>query len=407
MANPIDIPQNFSTTLNVGGGITNSQTTGIILTSVSGLPTDGGILCIDWASTLDTAVAEYIEYTGISGNELTGVTRGQEGLSAKAHSNGATIVGVVSRQHIKRLRDKLTGNDATAIQDPNGNEIVKTSYAASAVNEVTLTNAATGNPPSISATGGDTNIDLKLLPKGTGVLTVTGTTNYETNVTDDDDIPNKKYVDDSSSTDGWISSADTWVYASASTFTIAGVDRTTIYQKGARLRFKQGGGYKYAIVKSSAFSTDTTVTIFINTDYTIANAAITDNDYSYQISPQGFLGWFSFTTTFTGFSADPSTTTIYYQVNGKMLSFYYIDGTDGTSNSTGLTFTVPAPYKRSQNNAGFITVKDNGTHQTVLGHLVSSASSATVSAYKQWSQGTFTNSGAKNLFIPVTSYEWE
>lgn len=37
---------------------------------------------------------------------------------------------------------------------------------------------------------------MKLLSKGTGVLTVTGTTNYETNVTDDDDIPNKKYVDD-------------------------------------------------------------------------------------------------------------------------------------------------------------------------------------------------------------------
>lgn len=111
MASAIDIPQNFSTTLNVGGGIDSSQTSGIVLTSVTGLPTDGGMLCFDWAATLDTAVAEYIEYTGISGNTLTGVTRGQEGVSAKAHSNGAVIAGVVSRAHIKRLRDKVVGSD--------------------------------------------------------------------------------------------------------------------------------------------------------------------------------------------------------------------------------------------------------------------------------------------------------
>lgn len=106
--------QNFSTTLNVGGGINNSQTTGIILTSVTGLDTSGGILCINWASSLDTAVAEYIEYTGISGNELTGVTRGAEGSSAKAHSNGATIVAVVSKAHINRILDRLRGVDTTA-----------------------------------------------------------------------------------------------------------------------------------------------------------------------------------------------------------------------------------------------------------------------------------------------------
>ncbi len=168
MANPIDVPQNFSTTLNVAGGINASQTTGIILTSVTGLPTDGGILAIDWASPIDTTAIEYIEYTGITANELTGVTRGVEGYTAKTHNNGATIVGVVSRQHIKRLRDKLTGNDAVAIQDPNANEIVKTTYVASAVNELTVANAATANDPSIAATGGDTNIGAIVKGKGTG-----------------------------------------------------------------------------------------------------------------------------------------------------------------------------------------------------------------------------------------------
>lgn len=42
--------------------------------------------------------------------------------------------------------------------------------------------------------------DLHLINAGTGVITVTGTVNYENQVTDDDDITNKKYVDDAIST---------------------------------------------------------------------------------------------------------------------------------------------------------------------------------------------------------------
>ena len=35
-----------------------------------------------------------------------------------------------------------------------------------------------------------------MINSGSGVVSVTGTNNYESNVTDDDHIPNKKYVDD-------------------------------------------------------------------------------------------------------------------------------------------------------------------------------------------------------------------
>tara|TARA_B110000503_G_scaffold126064_1_gene194284 strand:+ start:37 stop:1011 length:975 start_codon:yes stop_codon:yes gene_type:complete len=45
---------------------------------------------------------------------------------------------------------------------------------------------------SISTGGGD----LYLINGGLGVISVTGTSDYEVNVTDDDHIPNKKYVDD-------------------------------------------------------------------------------------------------------------------------------------------------------------------------------------------------------------------
>lgn len=173
MVNPLYASPNFSTTLNVGGGINNSQTVGIVLTSVTNLNVNGGILGLDWASTIDTAVYEEIEYTGFTGNELTGVTRGVNGFTAKSHSNAAVIVNVVSSLHNNRLADKHTSRDATLVQDPNGNSILATTYVASAVNQITASNAATGNAPSIVATGTDANIDLELKGKGTGKFKAT------------------------------------------------------------------------------------------------------------------------------------------------------------------------------------------------------------------------------------------
>jgi hypothetical protein len=53
-------------------------------------------------------------------------------------------------------------------------ELVKFAETASAVNEITVTNSATGNAPEIASSGDDTNIDLKLTPKGTGKLNLDG-----------------------------------------------------------------------------------------------------------------------------------------------------------------------------------------------------------------------------------------
>ncbi|NDG20072.1 MAG: hypothetical protein EB117_17665, partial [Betaproteobacteria bacterium] len=62
----------------------------------------------------------------------------------------------------------------TAINDTNGNELIGIIATASAVNEITVANAATGNNPVISATGGDTNVGITLTPKGTGAVKLSG-----------------------------------------------------------------------------------------------------------------------------------------------------------------------------------------------------------------------------------------
>jgi len=58
----------------------------------------------------------------------------------------------------------------TSILDTNGAELFLLTATASAINELTYANAAAGNNPAFTATGGDTNIGLNLVPKGTGVL---------------------------------------------------------------------------------------------------------------------------------------------------------------------------------------------------------------------------------------------
>ena len=65
----------------------------------------------------------------------------------------------------------------TSILDTGGNELAKLTATGSAVNEFTVANAATGGSPTLSATGGDSNIDLDLLAKGTGHVTIRGNTN--------------------------------------------------------------------------------------------------------------------------------------------------------------------------------------------------------------------------------------
>lgn len=84
-----------------------------------------------------------------------------------------------------------TGEADTGIEFHNdqSEEILILASAATSVNEVTITSAATGTTgPTIAATG-ETNVNLKLLAAGTGVVDATtdgiGTKQAVTNITDD------------------------------------------------------------------------------------------------------------------------------------------------------------------------------------------------------------------------------
>jgi hypothetical protein len=111
----------------------------------------------------------------------TGITFGTTDKSTKEFfADGTNIVdtGTVSETGIQTLTNKtLTTPVIAQINDANGNEELIFTATASAVNEITLANAATGNNPTISATGGDTNVGITLTPKGAlGRITANGET---------------------------------------------------------------------------------------------------------------------------------------------------------------------------------------------------------------------------------------
>ena len=83
-----------------------------------------------------------------------------------------TIVGTSDTQTLtnKTLTSPKVG---TSVNDTNGAELIKVTATSSAVNEVTLANAATGNNPTLSATGDDTNVGIDVTPKGTGQFDIT------------------------------------------------------------------------------------------------------------------------------------------------------------------------------------------------------------------------------------------
>jgi len=154
--------------------------------------------------------------------------------------------------------------------------------------------------------------------------------------------------------DGWISADASWTYASASTITVP-AGATSKYKKGDKIKLTQTT-VKYWHIASVA---DTVLTIIVNTDYTLANAAITLNYYSRVTNPIGFPNFFNFTSTVTGMTT--ATATLQYTILEGMV-YVFMANTSQTSNSA--TFNVTGPVVMSGTPGSFfqggLGILDNG-----------------------------------------------
>jgi len=163
-----------------------------------GTNTAGNLLVADGTNFNSIAVGSLSEISSVANDDvLLAVDTSGGGLKKIARStlvSGLATSGAISNV-VEDTSPQLGANldtnshnilidDAHFIGDENGNEQIIFQTTASAVNQFDITNAATGNAPELSATGGDTNISLKITPKGSGQVLLDGNVGVESGTID-------------------------------------------------------------------------------------------------------------------------------------------------------------------------------------------------------------------------------
>ena len=102
------------------------------------------------------------------------VAKGDDGTNPNIVEISLATAGTVTETGTQTLTNKTLTSPkiGTSILDTNGNELFLLTATSSAVNQLTYANAATGNKPSLTASGGDTNIGVSIQPKGSGTVTI-------------------------------------------------------------------------------------------------------------------------------------------------------------------------------------------------------------------------------------------
>ena len=116
---------------------------------------------------------KYVTGTGSSVTFTGGDTSTKLIYGVGSGSNPNMVdLGMVTTAGTQTLTNKTLTSPiiGTSILDTNSNQLALLTATSSAVNEITLANAATGNNPTISATGDDSNIGISFATKGTGVI---------------------------------------------------------------------------------------------------------------------------------------------------------------------------------------------------------------------------------------------
>jgi len=150
----------------------------------------GGTLVTSSAAELnilDTVTSTATELNLMDGGTTAGTTAVASGDGIVTNDGGtmrqtttATFDTYLSASTKTLTNKTLTAPkfaDAGFIADASGNELIILQTTGTAVNQFDVANAATGNDPTITATGGDSDVGLGIVAKGSGVIQITSTMN--------------------------------------------------------------------------------------------------------------------------------------------------------------------------------------------------------------------------------------
>jgi len=185
--------------------------------------------------------------------------------------------------------------------------------------------------------------------------------------------------------DGWIIADETWTYASSTTFTVSG-DVRSKYPKGTKITLTQTTAKYFYVIKTSYSSPNTTVTITGGSNYTLADAAITDPFYSYMETPVGFPDSFTYTPTYgdgtMGYT--PGGSSVRFRINGTALTIWLYANNGTTSGTATLTirFTIPNPITIAYNVKGACHGRDGATIRNIACWWMAVAGNNYIDVYK-------------------------
>ena len=151
---------------------TETLTNKTLTTPVLGTPSSGTLSSCS-ALPISGLTASTSTALGVGSVELGHAT---DTTLARASAGVVTIEGVniVTTSSTDTLTNKTLTTpkfaDLGFIADPAGLELIIFDQVSTAVNELTIANAATTSAPTISATGDDSNISVRFIPKGTGTF---------------------------------------------------------------------------------------------------------------------------------------------------------------------------------------------------------------------------------------------
>lgn len=146
--------------------------------------------------------------------------------------------------------------------------------------------------------------------------------------------------------DGWLPCPDTLTYASSTTATASG-DLTAYYSVGMPFKLTQSATEKQFYLTAISYdggSGLTTFTLYGGSDYTLADAVISDVYYSLWHNPVGFDGWFNFTPTASAVTGTITTYTAsgaFSMVGNKVHIDAMVTITDAGTGSGALRITMP------------------------------------------------------------------
>lgn len=222
----------------------------------------GGVITLDVGLTGNVNITGNLTVTGEQTVINSTITQIEDNIIVL--SKGRNSVGDVSEAGIEIARgdDSITGNaQMFFVEEIEWKDPIDDTNKLGLFVFKTTNGGISGIQTSSIYTGGE---DLYLINIGNGVVSVFGTNNYETNVTDDDDIPNKKYVDDAIATKGGGKVTITQP-ANAATLTIANNKTLTVNNTltftgtdGITANFGTGGTVSYRSDSINQFSTDST-----------------------------------------------------------------------------------------------------------------------------------------------------